>query len=56
MSLNVEIDRYDYPDAVKAVQKLLDKIEAVPIDDYNAKLESLPSAAEIVDAVWDAIK
>ena len=56
MSLNVEIDRYDYADACKAVQKILDKIKADPISEDEAKLEEMPSPVEIVDAVWDAIK
>ena len=56
MSLNVEINVYDYKSAIDKVQKLLDKIEAIPGDEDVASLDGMPSAQEIVDTVWDEIK
>lgn len=56
MSLNVEIDSWDYNQAEKAVDKLLSKIRAVPVSDEEATIEDLPLASEIVDLVWDCIR
>lgn len=56
MSLKVEIDSYDYKEAIKEVQKLLDKIKA-SYDDEKEEITftGIPEAEEIVDIVWDKI-
>lgn len=51
MSLRIDIESYDYKEAVKTVKKMLDQIELV-----DEAIIGIPSADDIVDAVWDAIK
>ena len=60
MSLQVDMDKWDYQEAVKAVQKLLNNIDYSLSGDFEGepkvRLDSMPSAEEIVDLVWDKIK
>ena len=57
MSLQVEMDSYDYDQAIKVVQKLLNAID-IECDNPDSKteLKDVPDATEIVDLVWDIIK
>jgi len=57
--MKIEMEDYDYQLACKAVQNLLNGLEVIGDcggEDCNAKIAAFPSAADIVDAVWDAIK
>ena len=58
MSLKVDMDKYDYLEAIKIVQNLLNGIEidtGIKDNINDLKIIGIPSATEIVDAVWDAI-
>jgi hypothetical protein len=55
MSLQIEIDSYDYNTAVKAVQRLLDKI-TTNSNGNEVDVTNVPSGEEIVDLVWYCIK
>ena len=57
MSLQVDMDKWDYQEAIKAVQKLLDDIEVQHDNESDPiKLLNVPRAEDIVDLVWDKIK
>ena len=58
MSLQVNMDKWDYQEAIKQVQKMLDDIEAFCVENNSnkVKIENIPSATDIVDKVWDCIK
>lgn len=56
MSLEIQMNSFDYSHAVKKVQALLDDIETYQKDESSPiKLVNVPTAAMIVDLVWDCI-
>jgi hypothetical protein len=57
--MDIQLTKTDYSLACKAVQNLLNGLEITgdcQAEDCKAIIEGVPSAADIVDAVWDAIK
>jgi hypothetical protein len=56
MSLSHQVDPYDYAEAIKKVEKLLDNIEADQEREGSPYiLRNMPSAVGIVDMVIDII-
>lgn len=51
MSLKIEIDNWDYQQAVKKVQEMLDKIRIGGTEE-EPEVTDVPDADDIVDAVW----
>ena len=58
MGLEVSIYSYDYEQARKIVNKMLDNISCscLKCSDGKDNIQNLPSADDIIDAIWDAIK
>lgn len=57
--MELSISSNDYHLACKNVQNLLNGLEVVGDcggEDCDAKIDGVPSASEIVDAVWKAIR
>lgn len=57
--MEISISNNDYQLACKKVQQFLDQISIEGDcggEDCNVKLADLPSADDIVDAVWEAIR
>ena len=57
--MELSISSSDYQLACKNVQNLLNGLEIVGDcggEDCDARLEGIPSSADIVDAVWEAIR
>jgi len=52
--MECKVEAYDYSEAIKAVQILLDKIFC-NCERGNTDLDNVPSAVEIVDLVIDKI-
>ena len=57
MSMKLEIDSWDYKEAISAVDKLLANIKCscIACSDGGDNLKDMPSATEIVDIVIDKI-
>lgn len=53
MSLQIEIDSFDYKEAIRKVDDLLANIHCTC---DNNDLKDMPSATEIVDVIWDTIR
>ena len=50
MGLKVDMDSWDYQEAIKQVQKLLDNIELIEAkgDGENGSIEGVPSASDCI--------